>query len=426
MRLRKYLSGDLQTMLIANSFESGMRFGAFVVYSAVLGADLLGVVTTITALVQLATSLTQVGIDSSVISLGSKHYGAGEQERLLRLCHSGAWLHVVLGLIVSVPGLLLAAPLARIYLEDPGQVAALTLAFVGIFVTRLAAYVLSVLRTYQKFRHYAVAGLASAFVLLTGVAWLFATDGIDVLGIVVLTLLVAPAVKLVVGALGVPAAIFRPQLPSRERVREILSFGKWIWGTSLLDSGVRRVNILLLTSLAGFQATGYFQMASRLAEFLSLIFEPVRKYLLPKFTAIADRPAMRRALSKTYSRLGWTVLILPPAWILAAPAMRIFPGAEWMPAVFLFQVLIAARLLFLLSKPLAFVLFSLKRPEVQTYLHLLGMVIYMASAAFLIPQYGAAGAAWSIFVFSATLLVAFAVYVTRALRRPQGGGGEAA
>jgi len=330
-----------------------------------------------------------------------------------RVCQSGLWLHLGLGIVVAGTACLLAPALAAGYLEDPLLARTLIVAFAGSLFVRLSEYGLSVLRTYQRFRSHAVAGIGSTSFLLLGSLFLLFTDRINVLSVVALLLLWTPLIKLVLGFLATPRDFLKVRLPESETARRVLGFGKWVWGANALESGVRRINVLLLQAFAGNEATGFFHMGSRYAEFLALIFQPVRKYLLPKFTALETLGEMARLLRRTYAWLAWTLLLIPIAWILAAPVLTFAQGAEWLPAAELFRILVLARLAFLLSKPMTFVLFSLHEPRAQTMLHLLSAVVYLVVAMILIPALGATGGAYSLLVFSVTLLVSLAWYVRR-------------
>ena len=100
--------------------------------------------------------------------------------------------------------------------------------------------------------------------------WLNARGGLTILSVTAMVMLVAPGTKILVGLFGMPAAMLRMHRPGAP-FREILSFGKWIWGTGLLEAAVRRANVLLLLAFAGETATGHFAMATRFAEFLQLV-----------------------------------------------------------------------------------------------------------------------------------------------------------
>ena len=412
-KLENYVSGDLQVLMVGNAFESAMRFGAFVVYSKALSPDDLGLVAVVLALVYLMTDLTSFGIDASVISLGSKEFGGGDRERLIRLCQSGLWLHLSFGVLLAGGACLIASTLAAAYFEDAALTAALIVAFSGSLFFRLAEYALSILRTYQRFKYHAATGVVAALVLLGGAIFLAVTDRVSVFSVLALVLFLTPLVKLVVGIAGTPLEFLKLKGPQAARMREVLAFGKWIWATNLLESGMRRVNILLLQIFAGNAVTGYFHVASRYVEFLSLVFQPLRKYLLPKFTALRGRDEIARMLRRTYALLTWTLLLIPAAWILAGPVIRLVQGPEWQAAVGLLRIIVVARLVFLLTKPMTFALFALERPRVQTGLHVLGALVYLIAASILIPAFGATGSAFSLVIFSVTVFVSLAWYLRR-------------
>ena len=77
-RLRRLLAGDLQILVAGNAVESALRFAAFVIYSRELGVGGFGLVATTLALVHLTSQVFQPGIDTAVISLGSKSFGRGD------------------------------------------------------------------------------------------------------------------------------------------------------------------------------------------------------------------------------------------------------------------------------------------------------------------------------------------------------------
>jgi PST family polysaccharide transporter len=393
-RRRSLLSGDLQVLMLGNGLEAAMRFAAFVIYSHALGPAGVGLVASVLALTRLASQALELGIDTSVISLGSKEFGRGELARADQLCLAGFNLHLWIGAALLAAGLAASPLLAAGYYADPSLTPTLMVAFAGILVGRLADYNQSVLRTYQKFRPYAAAGVVAALFLLVSVTALALAHRLSVFAVVTLSLMLAPLVKFWASFPAVPAGVLRPRRPPPGTLSGIVGFGKWVYVTTLAESGVLQVNVLLLQALAGSEAAGHFHAAWRYADLLSLIFEPLRKYLVPKFTALPDHRRIRDALRGTYRWLSWTLLALPAAWLLGRPViLRVQGGEAWAPTVAVFQVLIVAVLVALLAKPLTYALFSAGRPEIQAWIQLGLLAAFAASAWWVIPRWGAQGSA---------------------------------
>jgi O-antigen/teichoic acid export membrane protein len=416
-RLGSLLTGDLQILMIGNGAEAAMRFAAFVVYSHALGPAGVGLVASLVALTQLTSQLLDLGTDTSVIALGSKELGRGDLVRAAELCRAGFNLQVWVGAGLLLLGCAASPLLARRYYADPALATTLLVAFAGVFVKRLADINQSILRTYQRFRAYAVAGVVAVAFHLGSIVALALAGRLSAAAVVLVTMLLTPVVLFAVSAAAMPHGILRLGVPPRASVVAIVGFGKWIYGTALAESGRRRVNVLLLQSLAGSAAAGYFEAASRYADFLSLIFDPVRRYLVPLFTALADRERIVRALVRTYRWLAWTILLLPAAWLASRTVVLAVQGAEWLPIVMPFRLLVAGLLVMLLARPLTYALFALGRPHVQTWTQAALFAAFVPAAAWAIPRWGASGSAAVILALELVAAAIFATRTSRALRR---------
>jgi PST family polysaccharide transporter len=415
-RLRSLLYGDLQLMMLGNFLEAGMRFVAFLVYSWEIGPSGVGIVVSVLALTRLSSQLLDFGVDTSVISLGSKAFGRGDLAETARICGAGFNLHLWIGLALVALGATMSPLLADRYFDRPELAALLALAFAGVLVERLADFNLSVLRTYQRFRSFAAAGALSALFLLvavTGLAWL---GRLDVTAVVLLTMVLLPLARFAVSWPALPAKALRPGRIPRDVLSRVLGFGKWIYGSGLAESGMRRINVLLVQGLTGDAAAGYFHTAMRYADFLSLIFDPMRKYLAPKLTALSGRSRIREALGRTYGWLAWTLLFIPAAWLASSPLFTRLQGEDWLPAVPIFRVLVVAILISFLTRPLYFAMFSVGRPQLQTWIQVALAVAFVPGAWWAIREWGALGSAWAILCMTLAGLVAAATGAWHALR----------
>jgi O-antigen/teichoic acid export membrane protein len=410
------LAGDLQIMMVGNGVEAAMRFAAFVAYSHALGPAGVGLVASVVALTQLASQVLDLGTDTSVISLGSRELGRGDLERTAEICRAGWNLQLWIGAGLFAVGLAAAPLLARGYYGEPSLAPTIALGFAGVLVTRLADLNQSILRTYQRFRAYALSGLVATTCYLGAIAALAYARRLSVGTVVGLIMLGGPLVRLVVSAVAVPRGILRPGVPPRAVLLRILGFGKWIYGTALAEAGTRRINVLFLQAFAGSAAAGYFDAASRYADFLSLIFDPLRKYLVPKFTALSDRRRIAEALRRTYRWLAWTVLLVPAAWLVIRPIVLHLQGEPWLPIVVPFRILVLAILVMVLARPLTYALFAVGRPHLQTWTQLALAAAFVPAAMWAIPRWGASGSAAAVLGMEVIACAAFAFHAHRALR----------
>jgi O-antigen/teichoic acid export membrane protein len=415
-RLASLLTGDLQILILGNGVEAALRFAAFVTYSLALGPIGVGLVASLVALAQLTSQLVDPGTDTSIIAVGSREFGRGDLGRTAEVCRAGFNLQVWISAGLLALGGAAAPLLAGRYYGDPALTPTLVAAFAGIFVKRLVDVNQSILRTHQRFRSYALSGLLATAFQLAAIAALAIAGRLSVGAVVLVQMLLTPLVGFVASAAAVPRGILRLGAPRRAAIAEILGFGKWIYGTALAESGRRRINVLLLQSLAGNAAAGYFEAASRYADFLSLIFDPLRRYLVPIFTSLTDPVRIVEALRRTYRWLVWTLLLLPLAWALVWPVVLALQGVEWLPVAMPFRIYVAALLVMLLTRPLTYALFALGRPYVQTWTQLGLLAVFVPAAAWAIPRWDASGSAAVILALELIAAAVLATHTRRALR----------
>ncbi|MEM7392505.1 MAG: oligosaccharide flippase family protein, partial [Verrucomicrobiota bacterium] len=426
-RLLKKISGqELSIMMVGQGVDTLMKFLAFVLYTRALSPREWGVVASVSAVSYLAGSLTHFGIDTSVVSLGSKAFGQKKLAELKTYCRTGFLIHLVLSSLCAAL-CLLASPWieARMY-PDASNLPLLVIGCLAIPVFRLSVYGQAVLRVHQRFRHYTLASVSGTIVIFVAVLILNAGQRLTVLNVLILLLLVGPAVKLTLSCFGPMFSIYRLEAVPRSTIRELLHFGKWVWGTSVTENGVRRLNVLFLQSLAGDVAAGLFDMALRYARFFSLLFSPVRKYLFPKFNALTTMEDLLGMLRKTYLYLLWVLLLIPIAFIAAKPVITGLHGAEWKDSATLYYGLLIANIIILFSKPLVYTIFTFQRPHIQTYIHLSAFILFITLAPWLITQLGPMGSVYGLLAIAILKLTLLLIVVRRLLKRNEIAGANSA
>ena len=157
-----------------------------------------------------------------------------------------------------------------------------------------------------------------------------------------------------------------------------------------------RVDSVLLKSLSGNEAVGYYDMASRVLFVVLAVSQLYSQALYPAFASLRDKP-------KDFSRLafqGGRVLFLlglpisVGGYFLAGPILRLVGGPQYVPAGPAFAVLALSVLPFFLSMIYTDILAvkDTKRLNLQfAALFILNVVLNLV----FIPRWGFVGAAWA-------------------------------
>lgn len=136
---------------------------------------------------------------------------------------------------------------------------------------------------------------------------------------------------------------YRPKLKMDwEKAKELLNFGKWIWGSTVLIFLLTQGDDIFVGKLLGATALGFYQMAYQLSNLPATeITHVISGVTFPAYAKLQDDlPSLREAYLKVLQiTLFLSFPIAGMIFILAPDFTRIFLGERWMPMVPAMQVL---------------------------------------------------------------------------------------
>lgn len=232
-------------------------------------------------------------------------------------------------------------------------------------------------------------------------------------------LIAAELVKFIVSHLAHP---FRPW-PSlnRERAGELVSYGKWITGNSILYFLSSEGDDAVIGWLLSSTALGFYQTAYRLSNAPATeVTQVISRVTFPALSKLQDDTAALR--SAYYRTLQMTSFVsVPIAFGIAAVAdvfVVAFMGQQWTPIIPVLKILSAYALLRSIGKTMGPLWKAIGRPDYITKITLLRVVVI---AVFIIPvttRYGIEGTA--LLITGTYILPAFPIDVYLAVKSIEG------
>ncbi|WP_436926257.1 lipopolysaccharide biosynthesis protein [Halosimplex amylolyticum] len=202
-------------------------------------------------------------------------------------------------------------------------------------------------------------------------------------------LIAAEFAKFVVSHLAHP---YRPSLSfHRERASELVSYGKWITGNSILYFLNSEGDDVVVGWLLSATALGFYQTAYRLSNAPATeVTQVVSRVMFPAFSTLQDDVEALR--SSYYRMLQVTAFVsVPIAFGIAAVAdvfVVTFMGEEWTPIITVLKILAGYALLRSIGKTMGPLWKAIGRPDYVTKLSLLRLVVV---AIFVVPATNAYG-----------------------------------
>lgn len=186
-------------------------------------------------------------------------------------------------------------------------------------------------------------------------------------------------------------------------LKGFLRFGVYQMGERSINFLGFNLDKLLLGSLLGMQALGYYTVAYQLMSRPYQVFNPIlTRVAFPVFARMqGDDARMRKGFLRM---IGVVALIMFPVYALmialAQPLLGVVLGSAWQPAVGIFQILAVLGFFYSLGNPLGSLLLAKGRTDIGFYLNLFMIVLYVP-AILLGARYGGEGVAWCLIAATA-------------------------
>jgi len=178
---------------------------------------------------------------------------------------------------------------------------------------------------------------------------------------------------------------YRPKLRMNwKKAKELLDFGKWIWGSTILIFLITQGDDIFVGKMLGATALGFYQMAYKLSNLPATeITHAISLVTFPAYAKLQDDlPRLREAYLKVLQITAFlSFLIAGMIFVLAPDFTRIFLGEKWMPMVPAMQVLVFAGLVRSIAATTGPIFHAVGKPKIDTIwqivrLSVLAVLIY--------------------------------------------------
>ncbi len=247
---------------------------------------------------------------------------------------------------------------------------------------------------------------------------LAATQSLSVIAILV-TYAVTGLCATLLAATRLPKSLFTLRAIPGPVIREAAQFFGWMVFAFGLAAGTERLDLFLLGRFKGAQDVGLYGGVLTLAVIPDFIGGLLVTVLQPRVIRLQESGGLLAFTRKL--TLGLIPLGLIAAGVVAFaadPIIALALGPRFAPGATAFVVLAFASIAWLVLTPVPAMLISMTAPRTATVLTVAQLAILLGGAVFLIPTYGATGAA--VLVAGTRLIIASAIVIIglRMMRRP--------
>lgn len=247
---------------------------------------------------------------------------------------------------------------------------------------------------------------------------------VNVIVSIVLALILKSVWALVIGALAgalVKTAMsyrihpYRPSLRfDYEKIKELLRFGKWLFGSSILVFMITEGDDIFVGKLLGTTALGLYQMAYLLSNISATeLSNLVSQITFPAYSKIQGN--IKKLKDSFFRVLQLVAFISFPVsgliFILAYDFTVLFLGEKWVPMVTALQVLTLWGLIRSIATTTTQVFLAVGKPDISTKLRLIELVLIIIFIYPLTSKWGIVGTSMAI-VMGTIMPVIFTCFMT--------------
>ncbi|TGN17188.1 oligosaccharide flippase family protein [Leptospira idonii] len=189
-----------------------------------------------------------------------------------------------------------------------------------------------------------------------------------------------------------------PKEAIQDSQKKLMMFNLWAFAASIFAILSDRLEIFFLNQFHPPEIVADYGTALQLFSGFVIILSTFNSIIYPKLSRLADSEEFPNFLKKSVALGGLIAFLLLPGIFLAEPILTLLFGAKYSNSISVFKILYPNFLLQLVFAPLGTALFALGQPKMLAGLALLRLALGAVFDFWIIPDWGANGAAISLFL----------------------------
>ncbi len=379
--------------------------------SRALGPEKWGLVSLVLAFYNLSSDILVLGTQSALIRFVSVYLGRELPAQAYKFAKAIFIFRMATAGVLLILAFFIAQILALYVYQKPELLTSFALALFGSAVILIFYFFNGLIQAYEQFIKSAVLIIFNALLRIIALILVIVASQVTVFNAVAV-FTISSLATLPLGWWLIPKDFLQGQKP-QTAIKDIFNFSKWmaLWGITAAISG--RIDILLLGKLSTPFETGIYSVGLNIASGFILLGSAFGTVLTPKVSRVQhDKIILKNLFQKIYLImpfiwLGMIVIALASSWFIP-----LLFGSMYQSSVTIFYLLTLGCVFFIANLPSNISLLAMGHSRLIGLLSLCQLIIVTAIGWWLIPQYGAIGAAIAVtiaYFFTWVLTTAHAI-----------------
>lgn len=369
-----------------------MGFAMSLIVARWMGPEEFGLFSLFIVILILGNDVLGEGLNPGVVRYYAMYSGT-DREKASEVLTSALALRVLLGIPVVLIGAAAGTQVAGRVFQDGMYTWPVVLGLVGSLGAALWSFHLSTWQARQAFAGYAVmVSLVNALRVLSVpvLIWIGQLTLIVIMGLHVIIYYLCTAV-----AFGLLRRHFANLRINKALLRELLRFSKWPAMASLCFLLQVNLGVPILNYFVDSREAGLYAAGSALLMGVDFLTVSLLTTLLPKVSQFTGLEQCRSYVQRSFPLNLLIAAALLPLTFFGGPLVLLLFGPAYEGTIPVFHVLFFGALATLVTHPLYLVFYAMNRPHLYTLTGIVALIGWIVAGCWLIPAYGAVGAAWT-------------------------------
>lgn len=402
---------DTYILFSGNVGSAFLGFLYTLLVARALSVEEFGVFSAAVNLIIILFSITDVGISSGIVRFVSESLARGKERLAEKYIKTGYVIRYSTAIAVALLVALFAQSVSTNLLATTDKNVAYWVSAISLGVV---SWIFSpyILQAQKRFAAAVFQDISLGVTRLAITAYLFYFAKLTMSG-GFMAYFAGTMVAMAVNAYLIKLKFLRLK-PKKKEYVSLLKFSGWLGVNRVISAISGRLDIQMLAIFLGATATGLYSIPSRLASFVIVLTASFSSVLAPRLSSFEDRSKEKSYILKA------TLVTLPIIagivfWIIVAePFIVLLFGDKYLPAVPIFQALVAAMIPFVLTAPsVTAITYSMKKTVYIGMFSFFQLAAIFTANMIFIPKFGVFGPTITIGIVNTILAIYSWVIVIR-------------
>jgi len=408
--LKSKLVKSISIVFIANLIASFFGFISTLLSLRQLDTVSIAILYPTIGIMMIFAQFADLGITSAFIKNASIYYKTDPKEALPYF-NITVRLKVSLALISMIVCILFSKQLSLYFLNDEKYFKLVQLIGIGTFFHVFSSFISANLQVMSKFKAFSLIKAIPPIFKTISLILLWYFDKFTLENVIIVTISV-PILSVVLGLPYLSFKDFFKKIDYNKYFPKIYNVAKWVFISAITSSFLGQTDILMLSKMSGPLELEKLVAGLKLASPLPIFTIALTSTVLPKVSSMQTMKEVKFFVKKINLLIPLLLVGLLIIIPLSGYIIELLLGSRYINSISVFRIYIASFIVSIYITPLSTVIYRFNKEYLFTLLNIIQLIANVLINYFLIPIYGAPGAAFATFSvkFFAVFFMLFHIY----------------